>query len=144
MAGFVQLPQISGNGYYSYGEGFTDRQYGTEALIKTILDVGKEWMWNSAYEFGVGDMSFKKGGHMAPHHTHTNGKQVDIRPVRTDQLPKPVTFRDRVYDRELTRLLITTFLFHENVKLIYFNDDQIQGVRPMAGHDNHFHVQTFK
>ena len=74
-------------------------------LIDTIIEVGLQWMWNSTFEFGVGDMSFATGGTMAPHKSHKNGQQVDIRPLRKDQVPKPVTYKDQQYDRDATRLI---------------------------------------
>jgi hypothetical protein len=43
---------------------------------------------------------------------------------------------------DATRLLITLFHTATAVSLvIFFNDNRMPGVRPLAGHDNHFHVQ---
>jgi murein endopeptidase len=139
---YILLPQVSGYGYYSYSS--LDRQYATQDTIDTIVQVGTDWFRNTAREFGVGDMSFEHGGRMEPHASHYRGTTVDIRPLRTDNLMKPTTISDAKYDQAGTRLLISAFLAHKNVKTILFNDRSIPGVVHFAGHNNHFHVQTWK
>ena len=139
----VQLPQMSGLGYYPYST--DDRQYGTSDTIDTILDVTKTFRLNMPdLQIGVGDISFEKGGHMAPHSSHQHGQQVDIRPLRTDKLHLPCDFHDATYSREFTTLLAESFLVHRNVKRILFNDPLIKGVHPFVGHNNHLHVETRK
>jgi murein endopeptidase len=136
---FILLPQISGAGFYAYSAVL--RQYGTAATIQTLRDVGQSIAWNdSSLTFGIGDLSFVDGGAMAPHASHKDGKCVDVRPLRKDRQRTPVNIHDSQYDRDGTRLVIASFLAHRNVKRILFNDVQIHGVTPWAGHDNHFHV----
>lgn len=138
-ATLIQLPQVCGNGYYSYEPG--NRQYGTSATIRTLIEVARTFLFNMPdVEIGIGDISFEKGGVMSPHASHQNGKNVDIRPLRKDKAHKPVTITDPQYDRELTRLLVESLRAHRNVKSILFNDTQIPGVQFYQGHHNHLHV----
>jgi conjugal transfer mating pair stabilization protein TraG len=105
------------------------------------MDVSRQRLWNiEAAPVGIGDMSFEHGGPMAPHNSHQDGRCVDIRPLRSDKRNSPVTISDAHYDRESTRALVVALLAHGNVCKILFNDHQISGVIPWAGHDNHFHV----
>jgi murein endopeptidase len=139
-AAFVRLPQASGNGYYTYSA--ADRQFGTAKTIEAIVDVGKQWQLTQADPFGAGDISFAQGGHMPPHTTgHRIGRNIDVRPMRKDGQAKPVTFRDAAYSRERTQILVDTFRAHRNCTKIIFNDPGITGVQPLAGHDNHLHIQ---
>jgi penicillin-insensitive murein endopeptidase len=139
---FVLLPQVCGNGYYSYSPSI--RQYGTQETVDMIVQLAKDWQRNMHYEIGIGDMSYEHGGAMTPHHTHNKGLTVDVRPLRKDKRPAPVTISDAQYDRSSTSLLISSFLAHKNVKTILFNDHSISGVHSYAGHNNHFHVQTHR
>jgi hypothetical protein len=139
----LQLPQISGHGYYSYSS--ADRQFGTVDTIQAISDVASSFCFNMPrIQIGIGDISFEHGGQMSPHVSHRKGLQVDIRPLRTDMMHLPCDYRDHVYSREYTRLLAQSFLAHRNVKRILFNDSRIHGVHPFAGHDNHMHVEMHK
>jgi hypothetical protein len=136
---WVQLPQLCGNGYYSYSQAF--RQYGTATAIETLLDVARSFAWTyPQVPIGIGDISFKGGGVMPPHVSHTNGRSVDIRPVRNDGKQGPILYTDTVYSRERTAALVALFLAHRNVKLVLFNDEAIPGVRYAKGHNNHLHV----
>lgn len=138
-AAFVQLPQ-GGNGYYSYSP--AANQFGTQATIDTLTDIGRQWQTNALTPFGVGDISLQQGGPMPGHTTgHRIGRNVDLRPMRTDGQRKPVTWQHAEYSRELTQLLVDNFRAHANVTKIFFNDPQVTGVQPLAGHDNHLHVE---
>ena len=135
------LPQVCGYGYYSYSA--IDRQYGTADAVQTVVDVCLQFQMNNpGRQAGIGDMSFKAGGHMAPHHSHKNGRCIDFRPFRTDAAMGPVTIHDKIYDHAITELLIQAFLAHRNVQKILFNDSKIKGVHHFAGHHNHFHLET--
>ena len=140
QAAFVLLPQVSGNGYYSYSQ--ASNQYGTTPTINAVVDIGKQWQFNSQSPFGVGDISLEQGGPMPGHTTgHQLGRNVDVRPIRGDGQQAPVTWQDAAYSRAQTQLLVDNFLAHANCSKIYFNDPQIQGVQPLAGHDNHLHIE---
>jgi len=139
VAGLVLLPQVCGNGYYSYSA--MARQYGTQATIDTIVRIATDYFRNQGTEIGIGDISFRNRHAMAPHHTHRDGKCVDIRPLRTDLAAAPVNIHDSNYDRDATKLLVASLLAHRNVQTILFNDNQILGVKSWVGHDNHLHVK---
>ena len=137
--GYVLLPQISGNGYYSYST--VDRQYGTTATMKTLVEVCQRFMKKFPdLKVGIGDMSFANGAVMSPHKTHRNGRNADIRPLRADGKHSPITITDAQYSRERTKALVELFRAETNFKSILFNDSQIAGVTPFEGHDNHLHV----
>lgn len=135
----VLLPQVCGLGYYSYSP--LDRQYGTQATIDTIARIARDYFRNQKAEIGIGDMSFRDGRAMSPHHTHRDGKCVDIRPLRKDLASAPINIHDADYDRDATKLLVASLLAHRNVQTILFNDGQIPGVKYWTGHDNHLHVK---
>ena len=78
---------------------------------------------------------------MPPHVSHRDGKEVDIRPMRTDRLSAPVNIHDAHYDRAATARLVALLLAEPNVHRILFNDQKIAGVMRWAGHDNHLHVK---
>jgi hypothetical protein len=85
---------------------------------------------------GGADFSGKYG-----HHDHNDGLSIDVRPARTDGAQAPVSYQDPQYDRDATQRLVDAFRSTGQVSKIYFNDPQISGVQPLAGHDNHLHVK---
>lgn len=139
---FVQLPQTGGIGYYSYS--VAAEQFGTVETIKTLQEVAEQFhAARPDLLIGIGDISFRDGHKMPPHKSHINGRNIDVRPLRKDGAKLPVEFTDKQkYDREATRLMAKLFLEHPNVKKIFFNDPNIEGVKPLAGHHNHLHVET--
>lgn len=141
MAIFYLLPQQSGNGYVSYSP--VNNQYGTKQTIETIMQIAGDYFRNQQIQIQIGDMSYEKGAPMPPHHTHTDGKCVDIRPIRKDKKLMPVNFHQDTYDRSATELLVQALLSHKNVKKILFNDTNIKGVHWFQGHDNHLHVTFY-
>jgi hypothetical protein len=78
-----------------------------------------------------------------PGHTtgHQQGKNVDIRPVRNDGQEAAVTWQNSAYSQQFTQDLVDKIREDPNVQNIYFNDPNISGVQPLAGHDNHLHVE---
>lgn len=136
----MQLPQVSGNGYYSYEP--AANQYGTQDTIDAITEVGAQWQLSmSTRPFGVGDISLAGGGPMPGHTAHQLGRNVDVRPMRSDNAQKPVKWTDPSYDRTATQLLVDNLKAHVTVQGINFNDPQITGVKPLTGHDDHLHIQ---
>ena len=127
----ILLPQMSGFGYYSYGKGdWYERQWGTTATVNALNDIAKQFNYNSpAASIGIGDISFRFGGRMDPHHTHQGGIHVDLRPCRKDYKLLPVKYSDAEYDQTATKLLIELFLSHKNVKNVLFNDPVIHALR---------------
>ena len=136
----ILLPQASGHGYYSYAS--MDRQWGTKPTIDTIAQIAADFVRNQRCEIGIGDMSFRSGGAMPPHVSHTDGRCIDIRPLRTDGAAGPAQITDALYDHAATNLLARSLLTHSNVSRVLFNDPKIPGVILWPGHDNHLHVIT--
>lgn len=142
--GFFMLPQTpEGAGYYVYGTpGRGSGQYAHPALMTLLLSVEREWQTTERRKFGVGNISLAGGSRFRPHDSHMNGLQVDVRPLRKDGARVPVDYFQSNYDKEATAKLIGLFLAHPLVKKAFFNDTTIPGVLPLAGHNDHFHVDV--
>jgi penicillin-insensitive murein DD-endopeptidase len=144
--GFFMLPQTPmDSGYYTYGkmDNKPDRggyQYPHPVMMQAILRVALEWQARDPRRIGIGNISRADGFDDDDHDSHLDGLQVDVRPVRTDGLEKPVTWTDRDYDRDATAKLIELFRALAPVKFILFNDANIPFVKHAKRHDDHFHV----
>lgn len=134
---FVQLPANAAD-YYCYAS--RDRQWGTPSTIQSIRNLAAA-LFREGIVIGIGEISFANGGQMPPHNSHRRGTDVDIRPQRRDGARTPVNIHDPAYDREKTRIVVELLRRDENLKLILFNDSEIEGVRFWEGHDNHLHVR---
>jgi murein endopeptidase len=141
QCGFVQLPQNpAGGGYYTYGT--PARGAGQYGLPDTIDLIRKVATRQTDQPFGVGNISLADGGRFKPHKTHRDGAGIDIRPMRADAAQVPTDWRRPGYDRAAMQRLIDAFQATGMVRNIWFNDPAIKGVRPLKGHDNHFHVDV--
>jgi hypothetical protein len=139
---FAPLPQSGTVGYYTYAVG--RKQWGTVKTIESLKSVAQQFSTKKpGVKIGIGDMSFRLGGKMSPHDSHQNGKNVDIRPLRTDGAESPVTIDDAAYSRDDTKILAELLFADTNVKSILFNDNKVPGVTFYKGHHNHLHV-SFK
>lgn len=141
--GLFMLPQApEGSGYYVYGTPINGAaQYAHPNMMTLLLAVEREWILIDKRKFGVGNISVA-GGLAFGHKSHRKGLEVDVRPLRKDGHQAPVTFLSPDYDRYGTQLLIQLFRACAAVPLvIFFNDGKIPGTRPLAGHNDHFHVQ---
>lgn len=143
-AGFVQLP-ASGTGFTSYSP--ADRRWGTPAMVYGLIAGAQDWATDhpDRPRMGVGDLSLINGGPISGHVSHQVGKDVDVRPVRTDA-EGPTTIFNSNYSSSRTKDLIVNHLKPElDVKVIFFNDPEIEGplsyVQPWPNHDNHFHLR---
>ena len=132
------LPQMSGNGYYSYSP--MNQQYGTQACVQTIVRIAQDHFRNTRTQIGIGDMSYADMRNFPPHHSHKDGKCVDIRPIGKNRMPAPLNISNPNYDHDNTMLLAEALMAHRNVLRVLFNDSRIPGVVHFAGHDNHLHV----
>ena len=126
-------------GYYS-----PDKRYGTAATIAALYEVGRIWqLRRAAPRVGVGDISLRGGGDIDGHASHETGRDVDLRPMKNDGTEGPVTWRQATYSHSLTQELID--IIYANgvvmVKVIGFNDPNIQGCVNWVNHDNHLHVR---
>lgn len=143
--GYFMLPQAPEDaGYYVYGTpGGGAYHFAHPSMLTVILFVEREWAAIDNRKFGVGNISLAGGPENADHSSHINGLQVDVRPLRTDGLHLPVTWRQtEEYDRKATGKLIGLFSSHPFVKKVLFNDTGVYpGVKMWPHHDNHFHVE---
>lgn len=138
----VLLPQLSGNGYYSYSP--VQNQYGTQSTIDALIRIGAAWRDNPStggVELGIGDISLQGGGPFPPHSAHQKGIEADIRPMRNDRQHLGVDWRSTDYDQAFTQSLVDTIRADANCEKILFNDPKISGVQPYPNHDNHLHVK---
>ena len=103
--GFPMLPQgFEGGGYYTYGRpGSGLFQYAHPRMMTLLIQVACEWCAVDPRKFGVGNISLAGGRGNNGHRSHRNGRQVDIRVLRTDGLHIPCTRLDSAYDRRATR-----------------------------------------
>lgn len=141
--GYFMLPQAPEEaGYYVYGSPEQGAgQYAHPGTLTVLFFVEQEWQAIDRRKFGVGNISLAGGGEFKPHHSHMDGLQVDVRPLRKDGAHVPVKYFQAGYDKVATTRLIGLFQSHPAVIKVYFNDLSIPGVRPLNGHDNHFHVE---
>lgn len=136
---FAPLPQNGAVGYYSYAA--ASSQWGTEKTIESLKSVASQFaVKKPGVNIGIGDISFRLGGKMSPHDSHQKGKNVDIRPLRTDGSEEPVSIDDDEYSHDDTKILVELLLADANVKSILFNDKKIPKVTYYQGHHNHLHV----
>lgn len=157
--GWFMLPQAPEQaGYYVYGNvgGVPGTghlaQYVHAHMMSMIFWVEREWQAVDDRKFGIGNMSLADGRRYE-HKTHMKGIDMDLRPVRKDRMVGQAarcSYRDSaVYDQAATIKLVGIFLQHPMVKLIYFNDPEVQKacgahVRSWPHHDDHLHVEIWE
>lgn len=141
---YWMLPQSpEEGGYYNYGTpGHGAGQYCHPNLLNFLLGAGRRWAMLDHRRFGVGNISLADGAVFSPHRSHRNGLQVDVRPLRKDGRQAPVGYGSPDYDREGTARLIECFRATGMVRQVFFNDGRIPRVHPMAGHDDHLHIEV--
>ena len=136
----------SGSGFYNK-HGSNTRSYGIKGTIDALTAVGRAFKAKhpSGPRIGMGDISFRGGGPMAPHKSHTRGVDVDIRLPRNDGVEAGTNFRDPTYSRSHTQDLVNMIRANGvlRVEYIFFNDPSVTGVKPWAGHDDHLHVRFY-
>lgn len=155
--GYFMLPQAPEEaGYYVYGNrhGVPGTghmaQYAHPALLSLIFYIEREWQALDERKFGIGNISIYGGKAYDKHATHKKGIEMDCRPVRRDKLVGQgarCTRFDAAYDRAATMRLIHLFVRHPDVRIVLFNDDEVQRalgpmVRSAPNHDDHFHVEV--
>jgi hypothetical protein len=143
--GGVNTPlPATGPGFYGKPESWPDRQYGLSQTIAAIQTIGKAWQAKhpGGPRIGITDISFKGGGTMAPHSSHTKGVDIDIRPVRNDGVETGTNYKDPSYSKTLTQDLVDTIRASSpmSIRTILFNGTGIRGVTPYSGHDDHLHL----
>lgn len=134
---FVQLP-ADGEGYYRYSS--DEKAWGTPSTIQSVKNLAAS-LKKAGIEIGVGNISFANGARIPPHKSHRRGVDVDIRPQRTDGVRTGVNISADAYDRVKTRQIVDELRKDQNLQLILFNDNEIEGVRFWEGHNDHLHVR---
>jgi murein endopeptidase len=129
------------------------RRWGTEELVRTVLDVVREYARAnpSAPRVGIGDLSLPEGGYFGPevsggigHATHQNGLDADVYyPIHPDEERAPL----RVDEIRMRRAqeLVDRFVA-AGAEVVYVGPNTpLTGpagvVVPLANHDNHLHVR---
>jgi peptidoglycan hydrolase-like protein with peptidoglycan-binding domain len=140
--------------HYNYagaGEDAQDRQWGTPKTIAAVQEICRTFHGSHSIVLGIGDISLVQGGPMNGHTSgHRIGKNIDMRPVRRDQLRLPVTVSDGQYDRDKTLALAKIIEAVTNVRKVLFGDRFVQQntggkvqLEPTK-HHNHLHVEMIE
>ena len=143
----VVLPG-SGVGYTTYSRevGGVD-QVGTERTVNAIISLAHEWaMKHPEVKLQFGDISRPGGGRFPPHSTHRDGRDVDMRPIRTDNRHEPVTIGSHLYDSGRTRDFVKMIRAkHPRIKILFNDSKLVQAglTRHVRGHHNHLHLRFF-
>jgi hypothetical protein len=141
----TNLPE-QGTGYTTNNRGDQGQfQFGLEQTIKAIQELGKDWSSKHAeIRISIGQISLKGGGIMPPHQDHRDGREFDIRPLRTDGQNMLVTVNDAEYSRDLTKELILLIKQKFPGAAISFGDQQLVDAgltKGGQGFNNHIHVR---
>jgi lysozyme family protein len=140
----VETQLTDGPGIFGYYPAY--KRYGTVSTIAALYEVGRIWkLRRSAPRVGVGDISLKGGGDIDGHDSHETGRDVDMRPMKNDGTEGPIIWWQTKYSHALTQELIDIIYANGivKVKVIGFNDPNIQGCVQWENHDNHLHVRFY-
>jgi murein endopeptidase len=154
----VQLPS-EGRDFWTYDWGLRTspnrpwRRWGTDRLIRTVLDVLAEYRaaHPGAARVGIADLSRPHGGPFGEkfgglgHSSHQNGLDADILYPRVDGLEERAWARELV-DRELAQDLVDRFVGAGAVYVFTGPRLHLRGPRKivvkLAHHDDHMHVRV--
>jgi peptidoglycan hydrolase-like protein with peptidoglycan-binding domain len=127
-------------------------QFGTERAINQLVSLATAWNQihpevNIQYghisrEGGIPFFSTVNPGKLA-HATHTDGRTVDIRPIRKDNDMSGTDINSSSYDRVRTREFVVLLREKHPAVRIRFNDHNLIAdglVRFLVKHDDHLHV----
>lgn len=139
------LPQ-QGIGFVTFNREPGGRdQVGRAATIRAIQQLGEAWNErHPTVPIAIGDISRRGGGPFPPHASHTDGRDVDIRPLTNNGRNEPTNVDAANFSHALTRELILLIRGQFNPQVIFFNDPltiQEGLTRRAAGHHNHLHVR---
>jgi murein endopeptidase len=128
------------------------RRYGTDKLVRTLIDVLGEFQDQhpDAPRVGVGDLSRTHGGNFGPqfgppgHASHQNGLDVDVYYPRLDRRERE-PLRPAQIDRVLAQDLVDRFVDVGAQYVFVGFRTGLRGprrvVQAIPGHDNHLHVR---
>jgi len=128
------------------------RRWGTDRLVRTVLDVIAEHRLENALapRVGIGDLSRTHGGDFGArfgglgHASHQNGLDADIYYPRMDGLERRA-FKPSQVDIDLAQDLVDRFVRAGAVKVFVGPHLALRGdpsiVQPLRLHDDHLHVR---
>ena len=146
----VPIQPKDSRGYFLLPQAPSQAQYAHPNLLTFIFQIEREWQALCDRKFGIGNISIDGGRGFDRHRTHRKGIEMDCRPVRKDRMAGQAarcSYQDsRVYDREATIKLLGLFVAHPWIRIVYFNDPEVQRalgarVKSAPGHADHFHVE---
>ena len=153
----VQLP-AEGVDFWTYDWGLRGspnrpwRRWGTDRLVRTVLDVVRGYRAEHPYapRVGIADLSRTSGGRFGKnfgglgHASHQNGLDVDILYPRRDGLERRA-WSPRLVDEELAQALVDRFVDAGAVYVFTGWSLDLRGPRKrvvkLAHHDDHMHVR---
>jgi len=128
------------------------RRWGTDRLIRTLLDVVREYrlVHPFAPRVGIGDLSRRHGGEFGVrfgglgHMSHQNGLDADVYYPRADGLARRA-YKPSQVDRALAQDLVDRFVA-AGARTVYVGPSlRLKGprrvVEPLVHHDDHLHVR---
>lgn len=157
LANGVQLP-AEGRDFWTYDWGLRAspnrswRRWGTDRLIRTLLDVLGEYRaaHPDAARVGVADLSRTHGGRFGRnfgglgHSSHQNGLDVDVLYPRRDGLERRA-WSPRLVDEELSQDLVDRFVAAGATQVYTGWSLDLRGPRKivmrLSYHDDHMHVR---
>jgi len=143
--GYWSLPELrEEQSYYIYGTPIGLAQFAHPSMLSFLLKLDFHWGQMSDVPIGIGNISLADGRSWSEHGSHDDGLKVDIRPLRRDRRPLPVTYNSPEYDRDETRKLVAAIWCVGSVRRILFNDRALPRVMWWPRHDNHLHVEVFR
>lgn len=126
----------------------SDAAWGASTTVGALRRAAIRFYRTGSGGIGTGHLSYMHGGPIAPHVSHQEGMDADLRPIRDDgtQCSVGVSWRDTAYDRKATRALIEELYRASGNKIlvIWFNDPRLvrEGLtESLSGHDSHLHVR---
>lgn len=122
-------------------------------MIRCLEAVGRAFE-DTGLRLNVNDLARRQGRHFAPHRSHQNGLDADLRYVRRDgkDAPLDLRFHPEAYDLEATQEVMRLLVEHCPVEVIFVDLERLgfdngslgqrhQVLRHASGHSNHFHLR---
>ncbi len=149
--GYYQMPPSTDGAYIFNGGTCPIQRHGSKELIQVLYTAAQKWKEETDGEIVIGDLN---GGE--PHKSHKWGIGVDLSATTGDG--KGAAAMNGVrgkYSKDATIKLGKIFLDTDKVKNIWYmdrdvnaklleyakaNDKSLQSIRPLSGHDTHFHI----
>ena len=126
------------------------RRWGTDTLVRTLLDVVREYRaaHPRAPRVGIGDLSRPRGGDFGVrfgpigHASHQNGLDADVYYPRADRRERAPGTAAQI-DRRLSQDLVDRFVAKGAQVVFVGPNTGLSGprVQVLANHDNHLHVR---